>query len=303
MHWSALLEGVRYTSGGVPKILHQIWINERPELPEAWSAARNEWKAHHPEWKHMIWCESHARAYIAESHPGYLGVFDGLPHAIQRIDMIRYFFLYDFGGVYCDLDQYPTQNIEPYLETGAQAYFVHSANWSSFTNSLMASKRGAPIWLEVQARLRVRPPWWCIGKHLTVMMTTGPCMLDSVLRNTAEQYAVLPRRRFNAYAEHEIQAAQAVRGDQAAPAAMAHKKPGAIIVSLLGKTWNGFDSALLNFAARNNGALAATVLALVVCLAAAATIFAVRWRRLRRAPCASVVAHCARGNATLAGLS
>lgn len=297
MHWSALLEDVRYTSGGVPKILHQIWINESPELPEAWSTARDEWKAHHPEWKHMIWCKSHARAYIAESHPSFLGVFDGLPHAIQRIDMIRYFFLYDFGGVYCDLDQYPTQNIEPYLETGAQAYFVHSANWSSFTNSLMASKRGAPIWLEVQARLRVRPPWWCIGKHLTVMMTTGPCMLDSVLRNTAEQYAVLPRRRFNAYAEHEIQAAQA------APAATVHKKPGAIIVSLLGKTWNGFDSALLNFAARNKGALAATVLALVICLAAAATIFAVRWRRLRGTPCASVVAHCARGNATLAGLS
>ena len=84
---------------------------------------------------------------------------------------------------------------------------------------------------------------------------------------------------------------------------MVHKKRGAIIVSLLGKTWNGFDSALLNFAARNKGALAATVLALVVCLAAAATICAVRWRRLRRAPCASVVAHCARGNATLAGLS
>lgn len=316
MHWGALLGDVRYTSGGVPKILHQIWINERPELPEAWSAARAEWKAHHPEWKHMIWCKSHARAYIAESHPRYLGVFDGLPHAIQRIDMIRYFFLYDFGGVYCDLDQYPTQNIEPYLETGAQAYFVHSANWSSFTNCLMASKRGAPIWLEVQARLRVRPPWWCIGKHLTVMMTTGPCMLDSVLRNTAEQYAVLPRRRFNAYAEHEIQAAQTgpsgpKRAQAEAQAGvpevqdpkMVHKKPGAIIVSLLGKTWNGFDSALLNFAARNKGALAATVLALVVCLAAAATIFAVRWRRLRRAPCASVVAHCARGNATLAGLS
>ena len=144
-------------------------------------------------------------------------------------------------------------------------------------------------------------------------------MLDSVLRNTAEQYAVLPRRRFNAYAEHEIQAAQAGPSGPSGPKRaqaeaqagvpevqdpeMVHKKRGAIIVSLLGKTWNGFDSALLNFAARNKGALAATVLALVVCLAAAATIFAVRWRRLRRAPCASVVAHCARGNATLAGLS
>jgi hypothetical protein len=124
------------------------------------------------------------------------------------------------------------------------------------------------------------------------MMTAGPGMLDSVLRNTAEQYAVLPRLRFNAYAEHEIH-----------KAAGAVHKPGAIIVSLLGKTWNGFDSALINFAVRNKGALAATALALFVCLAAAVTLFFVRLRRLRRAPCARVVAHCARGNATLAGLA
>ena len=26
-----------------------------------------------PSGKHMIWCKSHARAYIAESHPGYFG--------------------------------------------------------------------------------------------------------------------------------------------------------------------------------------------------------------------------------------
>ena len=169
----------------------------------------------------MIWCKSHARAYIAESHPGYLGVFDGLPHAIQRIDMIRYFFLYDFGGVYCDLDQYP---IEPYLETGAQAYFVHSANWSSFHELFDGVQaRRADLARSPGPAPRAAAVGGASGKHLTVMMTTGPCMLDSVLRNTAEQYAVLPRRRFNAYAEHEIQAAQAV---PAAPSGKGPQKTG-----------------------------------------------------------------------------
>jgi mannosyltransferase OCH1-like enzyme len=100
VHWSALLRDVEYTRGGVPKILHQIWINERPDPPVEWAAARAKWKAHHPEWKHVIWCKRHARACIAQWHPTFV---DGYPHEIQRIDMIRYFFLYDFG--YCDLDQ------------------------------------------------------------------------------------------------------------------------------------------------------------------------------------------------------
>jgi mannosyltransferase OCH1-like enzyme len=284
MHWSALLRDVEYTRGGVPKILHQIWINERPDPPAEWAAARAKWKAHHPEWKHMIWCKHHARAYIAQWHPTFVDVFDGYPHEIQRIDMIRYFFLYDFGGVYCDLDQYPERSVERYLETGAQAYFVHSANWASFTNSLMASQRRAPVWLEVQARLRAPRPWWCVGKHLTVMMTTGPGMLDGVLRNTAEQFAVLPRRKFNPHPERET------------------GRPGAIIVSLLGRSWNELDSVLINFAATHRWALAAAALAFVVCTTAAAVVFAVRWHRLRHTACARAVAHCARGGASLVGL-
>jgi hypothetical protein len=148
----------------------------------------------------------------------------------------------------------------------------------------MASQRRAPVWLEVQARLRAPRPWWCVGKHLTVMMTTGPGMLDGVLRNTAEQFAVLPRRKFNPHPERET------------------GRPGAIIVSLLGRSWNELDSVLINFAATHRWALAAAALAFVVCTTAAAVVFAVRWHRLRHTECARAVAHCARGGASLVGL-
>jgi hypothetical protein len=83
----------------------------------------------------------------------------------------------------------------------------------------------------------------------SVMMTTGPGMLDGVLRNTAEQFAVLPRRKFNPHPERET------------------GRPGAIIVSPLGRSWNELDSVLIDFAA----------LAFVVCTTAAAVVFAVRW--------------------------
>jgi hypothetical protein len=39
--------------------------------------------------------------------------------------------------------------------------------------ALMASQRGAPIWLEVHRQLFEKTPWWSVGKHLTIMAGTG----------------------------------------------------------------------------------------------------------------------------------
>jgi hypothetical protein len=221
---------------------------------------------------------------MCERHPEYLELFDSYPYEIMRIDMIRYFFLYDFGGVYCDLDDYPLTSIEAYLGTGAQAYFVHRFTGYTYINSLMASQRGAPIWLEVHRRLRRKNPWWSVGKHLTVMAGTGPLMLDGVLRESCETYAVLPRCKFNAYAIHE---------------GCAPIRPGVIMVKLPGKSWNGWDSVCLNFLMDNAQTLAIlgalSILAIII-----GFFWAIRrWRRLRNTPCQRVVSFCAanpRGN-------
>lgn len=276
MNWRDLGRA-KTTLGRVPKIIHQVWINADPEIPEKWRQGPSSWKKHHPDWVYFLWTKDNARPYMAAKHPDYLGLFDSYPYEIMRIDMIRYFFLYDFGGVYCDLDDYPLANIESYLETGAQAYFVHQSTGYIYINSFMASQRGAPVWLEVHRGLLRETPWWCIGKHLTVMMGTGPIMLDSVLRKSCQTYAVLPRCKFNAYAHYE---------------AGASERPGVIMMSLPGKSWNGLDSVLLNFAMDNAKTLAVVgVLSILAAIVYCVYVLR-RWKRLRGTSCTTVVRFC-----------
>ncbi len=229
MDLTYLTENINYTSNHIPKIIHQTWKDE--EIPDHWKISNQKWKELHPDWKYMLWTDKLIDQYMNESHADYYDLFKKYPYNIQRVDMMRYFILYDFGGVYSDLDIYPLENIEPHIQDlGVQALFVFSANFSVFTNAFMISQKGSPIWLEVHQKLREKIPWWAFGKHLHVMTSTGPMMLDSVLRNSNQSYGVLPRLKFNACAENEI-------GDP---------KPGAVLHSLVGNSWHAFDSTLYN---------------------------------------------------------
>jgi len=46
-------------------------------------------------------------SYLNSYHPEIVHHYKKYEYLIQRADMIRYFILYDYGGIYCDLDMYP----------------------------------------------------------------------------------------------------------------------------------------------------------------------------------------------------
>lgn len=51
-----------------------------------------------------MWTDAKAREFIKDEYPWFLETFDNYPEPIQRADVIRYFVLAHFGGVYIDLD-------------------------------------------------------------------------------------------------------------------------------------------------------------------------------------------------------
>ena len=257
------------TRNGIPKIIHQTWKDEN--VPEKWRKSPAEWRRLHPDWKYILWTDKSIREYIAERRRPLLALHDSFKYAIQRADMIRYIALYDFGGVYSDLDLYPVKNIEGALtlcgvgrECGSDAYFVYSANADCYTNAFMVSRRLAPVWQEVITAMHTPAPWWAFGKHLEVMTTTGPLMLTAVLRDTVTKYTVLPQAAFNPYS---------VADDLSAP------KPGAILRTLPGGSWHEWDSSFYNFVYRNSYAVVAVVAVVIVCA------IVVCFRRCTRAKC------------------
>lgn len=262
----------------VPRIIHQIWINDthldpnnkRP-IPAIWHKGIAKWKAL-PDTIHLLWDDVMVWEFLRGKYPSFIKLYLSYPYLIQRADMIRYLILYEFGGVYCDLDLYPAdneKNIFNFLTHSAPS-FVASANSDCFTNALMASPPGSPLMRELMNGLKHKMenmPWWCMSKHLVVMFSTGPMYLTERLRNTKHTFVVLPKARFNAYSLLEE---------------FTENKPGALIHTVEGNSWHSWDSTAVNFVFRNQRVFAMLGVLLVILLIAGAFYFAARFRRVKK---------------------
>jgi mannosyltransferase OCH1-like enzyme len=236
-----------------PKILHQVWINDDPRIPEKWIESHTEWKRLHPQWFYVLWSRDMARELVEKYEPNFLECYDQYPYEIQRIDAVRYCFLKRYGGLYVDLDLVPLENIEPYLMDSCEAYFVNSANIKScYTNSIMASKKGSDIWDKVIEEIQKPGKWWAYGKHTTVMTTTGPVMLTDVISNYSKTICRLPWTKFNRDGIDDIGINQT-------------SNHGIVLKNLEGGTWHDIDSHLYNFIFRARY-LIVVLLIVIICV-------------------------------------
>ncbi len=91
----------------IPKIIHQIWIGKC--VPPVFIAFRESWLACHPDWEYRLWTQKDIahlnlknRAYIEKTgNPG------------EKSDLMRYEILYQYGGVYIDMDFECLRSLDP----------------------------------------------------------------------------------------------------------------------------------------------------------------------------------------------
>jgi mannosyltransferase OCH1-like enzyme len=98
----------------IPKIIHQTWKDANVPLHLYPLAAT--WIDNHPDWEYILWTDDMNRDFIAAYYPDFLPVYDNYPHAIQRVDAVRYLILYELGGAFIDLDFECLCNIESLLQ-------------------------------------------------------------------------------------------------------------------------------------------------------------------------------------------
>jgi mannosyltransferase OCH1-like enzyme len=221
-----------------------------------------EWKVLHPTFEYRFWSDTAIETYMRESHPDFYPQWKAYPHMIMRIDAWRYFALRDFGGIYADLDVVPLQNMEVALRgVEADVCLTTSADSTDYTNCFMVSKPGAEFWdLVIENLKRPELPFYAIGKHATVLLTTGPGFLTHVIRN---QYrgilAHLPSKMWNPATSKEIANGKAYQKAVS---------QNAVLYNLDGRSWHGLDSKLFNlFATTSNWVLIVIVGFLVLLIA------------------------------------
>lgn len=86
----------------IPRIIHQSWKVE--QVPDRWLAFQQSWRKHHPDYEYRFWTDDANRAFVAQTFPELLPVYDGYRHPISRADLARYLVVCHYGGIYADLD-------------------------------------------------------------------------------------------------------------------------------------------------------------------------------------------------------
>ena len=82
----------------IPKIIHQIWVGG--PVPEKYDEWRQSWQDMHPDWEYKLWTD----ADIPSLHIHNRAIYDKAPDFAAKADVLKYEILYQFGGMYVDID-------------------------------------------------------------------------------------------------------------------------------------------------------------------------------------------------------
>lgn len=143
--------GTRMT---IPKLIFQTWKTK--DLPDQFQEWSSTFKDENPTYAYRLWDDADNLAFITKYFPWFLETYTSYPEEIFRVDAVRYFFLYQFGGIYADLDTeclLPLDSITRESgvilgRMGPNPSFEHS-----IPNALMASEPRHEFWLLVMSLL------------------------------------------------------------------------------------------------------------------------------------------------------
>ena len=177
----------------IPRRIFQTWKVRSP-LPAAFELWSSTIKEHNKDYEYVIWDDADNKQFIAEHYPWFIEKYDCYSKEIFRVDAVRYFELFHFGGFYLDLDVECLRPLDRYLigndvlvgRMGHDAAFP-----DSIPNAIMASKPRQEFWLYVMSRLVAGPT------SGDVEAVTGPKFLKACVDSWNEE-ASDNRRRIEA---------------------------------------------------------------------------------------------------------
>jgi mannosyltransferase OCH1-like enzyme len=243
-----------------PKIIHQIWmIWSKKEMPPEWKKAQQKWKDLYSDYEYVLWGNENSLDLIKKEYPQYLDMYIGFEYNIQRADFIRYCILKLYGGIYADLDIVPEKKFtdETFYGTNSDVYLTRQNKDNFLKNSLgliqnniMVSKKNILFWdyvmKEVEKRYK-KPSWKWLGKHVKVLHTTGPIMLNYVVNSYPYCITLLPNT-FNVCG---------ICGDKK------EDKNRNYVESLPGNSWGNIDTKIIFFVTCNFQKI---IIFLLICL-------------------------------------
>lgn len=138
----------------IPRIIFQTWKTHK--IPQKWMAWHKSWTDMNPDYEIVIQDDAENRQLVKNHFPEYLEFYDHFAAEIYRADLVRYFFLYHYGGIYADLDFECLRPFDSLLEKYAGKEIIVGnceKDFIDIPNALMISAPGCRFWLDVVDRI------------------------------------------------------------------------------------------------------------------------------------------------------
>ena len=205
----------------VPRLIHQTYKTKY--IPAKWWYSYENCRKIYPDFKFIFWTDEAGLSFIKENYPWFLETFVGYKYPIQRVDALRYFILYHYGGVYMDLDIgcESKNKIQPLLAFDA---VIPETKPVGYSNDMMISKPKHPFFKLLIDQLQ-RYDYNYVFPYLTVFLSTGPMFLSQVFKSYQQQQAPVFVLALSLYSDG----------------------PQKLFKHLQGSTWHGWDAELVKF--------------------------------------------------------
>lgn len=136
---------------GIPALIFQTW-KSKSSMPENYAIWRATYFRENPSYRIILWDDHDNRSFMERHFPWFMPVYDRYPREIYRVDAVRIFFLFYYGGFYADMDAECVRPLDHLLgirapvlgRMGGDAGFDQS-----LPNAIMASEPRHIFWLYV----------------------------------------------------------------------------------------------------------------------------------------------------------
>jgi mannosyltransferase OCH1-like enzyme len=169
----------------IPPILHMIWVGDTG-YPSYVIDALTNWSSLMPTWQIRLWTNSDI---TTEHFPeDIIHMIHTATKGAQKADIMRYFIVEKYGGVYVDADVIPCKSLEPIRHINTDIIICHDlpVTWNYISIGFFAAVPHHPI--------LTRACQLCRGATINtadIHLQTGPRLFGEAVASTSDAIALL----------------------------------------------------------------------------------------------------------------
>ena len=161
-----------------PKHIHQIYTGyDGKPIPSNYLENIKTWKNNFPNYNYTLWNARMIEELIKHRYTELEDLYFGYSQWINRVDMSKYVIMYEYGGIYADLDIFSTKTNTSFPSSNQDiGVILYRQFQMGLKADFFMAKRKHPFFKHVLSGLQAANRWFLLP-HLTTMFRAGPLFL------------------------------------------------------------------------------------------------------------------------------